>query len=145
MGFRFAMASVLRWREGVEKREELVLQQMQFEVNRIAHRIEEITEEIAQANQRQEAALRNWTQAFDLKGMKDEVCAAAEARKILIETLAALKKQKDAQMEVYRAARMSRRMLTDLEAQKRTAWEQTQDRADQKRLDDVFTARMIRN
>lgn len=144
MGFRFSMASVLRWREGIEKREELTLQQVQFELNRVRQRIEEITEDLVKANRQREEALQDWMQASELNGLNDEMSAAANARQILIETMATLRKQKEEQMAVYRAARVNRRMLTDLEKQHREAWEQEQDRTDQKRLDDVFTARLIR-
>jgi flagellar export protein FliJ len=144
VGFRFPMASVLRWREGIEKKEELALQQVQFEVNRVRKRIDEITEEIAMARREREEALQSWTQANELQGMQDEMNAAADARQILIETLATLKKQKETQMAVYSAARMNRRMLTDLETRQRETWEHEQVRADQKRLDDVFTSRLIR-
>ena len=47
MGFRFTLDSVLRFREGIEKREELALQKVQFEVSRVRRRIEELTEELA--------------------------------------------------------------------------------------------------
>lgn len=144
MSFRFPMASVLKWRESIEKREELVLQQVQFELTRVRRRIEEITEVLAKANQEREVALQNWMQAAELKGLQDEMGAADDARKILVDTMAALRKQKEEQMAVYRAARVNRRMLTDLEQQQRETWEQEQDRKDQKRLDDVFTARLIR-
>jgi flagellar export protein FliJ len=144
VGFRFPMASVLRWREGIEKKEELALQQVQFEVNRVQKRIDEIAEEIAKARREREEALQSWTQANELQGMQDEMNAAADARQILIETLATLKKQKEVQMALYRAARMNRRMLTDLEKRQRETWEHEQVRADQKRLDDVFTSRLIR-
>lgn len=145
MVFRFPMASVLRWREGIEKKEELALQQVQFELTRVRNRIDEITEELAKASRDREEALQRWTQANELRGMQDEMNAAADARQILLETLATLKKQKEEQMAIYRAARVNRRMLTDLEEQQRETWEQEQVRADQKRLDDVFTARLIRS
>jgi flagellar export protein FliJ len=121
------------------------LQQVQFELNRVRHRIEEITEDLVKASRQREESMKSWMQASELQGLNDEMSAAADARQILIETMATLRKQKEEQMGVYRAARVNRRMLTDLEKQQREIWEQEQDRTDQKRLDDVFTARMIRS
>jgi len=144
MGFRFPMASVLRWRESIEKREERAMQNLQIEMTRVQLRIEEITDEIAKANRELEESLQRWTQAFELNGLQNEMNAAVDARQRLTETLAVLKKQKEAQMIVYLVARSNRRMLTDLEKQHRLAWEQQQERTDQKRLDDVFTSRLIR-
>ena len=144
MGFRFPMASVLRWRESIEKREERAMQNLQIEMTRVQLRIEEITDEIAKANRELKESLQRWTQAFELNGLQNEMNAAVDARQRLTETLAVLKKQKEAQMIVYLVARSNRRMLTDLEKQHRLAWEQQQERTDQKRLDDVFTSRLIR-
>lgn len=144
MGFRFPLASVLRWRENIEKREELALQNLQIEMTRVQLRIEEITEEIAKANREREESLQRWMQAFELNGLQNEMSAAVDARQRYTETLAVLKKQKEAQMIVYLVARSNRRMLTDLEKQHRIAWQQQQERTDQKRLDDVFTSRLIR-
>jgi flagellar biosynthesis chaperone FliJ len=70
--------------------------------------------------------------------------AAVELRRTLLETLATLKKQSEEQMKIYQAARVNRRMLTDLQKQQREAWEQNQLRIEQKRQDDVFTARLQR-
>ena len=50
MGFRFTFASVLRFREGIEKSEELALQKVQFEVARVRRRIDELTEDMTRAS-----------------------------------------------------------------------------------------------
>jgi len=83
-------------------------------------------------------------QAHYLKNLQDEMNAAIETKQTLLETLAELKKQSEAQMKVYQAARVNRRMLTDIQKQQREAWEQNQLRIEQKRQDDVFTARLHR-
>jgi flagellar FliJ protein len=142
MGFRFTLALVLRFREGIEKREELSLQRAQFEVARVRRRIDELTEALAKAGSEREEALQSWMQAFRLKNLQDEMNAAVEVRQTLLENLATLKKQSEEQMKIYQAARVNRRMLTDLEKQQREAWEQNQHRVEQKRMDDVFTARL---
>ena len=144
MGFRFTLASVLRFREGIEKREELSLQRVQFEAARVRRRIDELTEELTKAGNEREEALQGCIQAFRLKNLQDEMNAALEARQTLLETLATLKKQSQEQMKIYQAARVNRRMLTDLQKKQLEAWEQNQQRIEQKRVDDAFTARMQR-
>ena len=145
MGFRFALASVLRFREGIEKREELSLQRVQFEMARVRRRIDELTKELATAGNEREEALQNWMQAFRLKNLQDEMNAAVEARQSLLGTLATLKKQSEEQMKIYQAARVNRRMLTDLQKKQQEVWEQNQQRVEQRRVDDTFTARMQRD
>ena len=144
MGFRFTLASVLRFREGIEKSEELALQKIQFEVAGVRRRIDELTEELAKAGTEREEALQSWMQAYRLKDLQDEMNAAIEARENQLETLTTLNSQRDAQMKLYQTARMNRRMLTDLHKQQREAWEANQLRTDQKRQDDIFSSRLQR-
>ena len=145
MGFRFTLASVLRFREGIEKREELSLQRVQFEMARVRRRIDELTKELAKAGNEREEGLQNWMQAFRVKNLQDEMNAAVEARQTLLETLATLRKQSEEQMKIYQAARVNRRMLTDLQKKQQEAWEQNQQRVEQRRVDDAFAARMQRD
>jgi len=144
MGFRFTLDSVLRFRQGIEKREELALQKVQFEAARVRRRIDELTEELTRAGNEREEALQNSMQAFKLMNLQEEINAVIETRQALLETLAVLKSQSEAQMKVYQTARVNRRMLTDLQKQQREAWEQSQHRIEQKRMDDVFASRMQR-
>jgi flagellar FliJ protein len=145
MAFRFSLASVLRVRESIERREELALQKAEQELARVRRRIDELTGEIAKAVDEREKALQQEIQAHQLQGMDAEISAAGEAKQTLLETLQTLQQQRDAQMKLYQAAYNGRRMLTDLSAQQKTEYEQEQDHAQQKRLDDIFASRWQRN
>ena len=144
MGFRFTLASVLRFRESIEEREELALQKVEFEIARVRRRLDELTEELAKASNERETALQKSMEAFRLKDLQDEMNAAVQTKQILFETLTTLKSQRDAQMRLYQAARVNRRTLTDLQKHQQSAWEQEQIRVEQKQLDDIFSARMQR-
>jgi flagellar export protein FliJ len=128
----------------MEKREELALQTVEFEMARVRRQIDELTEALAKASAEREEGLRGWVQAHRLMILQDEMNAAVEAKQALFETLATLKNQRDAQMKLYQAARVKRRMLTDLQKEQRNAWEQVQVRIEQKFLDDIFSARIQR-
>jgi flagellar FliJ protein len=145
MAFRFSLASVLRVRESIERREELALQKAEHELARVRRRIDELTGEIAKAVDEREKALQQEIQAHRLQSMDAEISAAGEAKQTLLETLQTLQQQRDAQMKLYQAAYNGRRMLTDLSAQQKTEYEQEQDHAQQKRLDDIFASRWQRN
>ena len=145
MAFRFSLASVLRVRESIERREELALQKAEQELARVRRRIDELTGEIAKAVEAREKALQQPIQAYKLQSMDAEINAGAEAKQTLLETLQTLQQQRDAQMKLYQAAYNGRRMLTDLSAQQKTEYELEQDRAQQKRLDDIFASRWQRN
>ena len=145
MAFRFSLASVLRVRESIEKREEVALLSIQLEVARVRRRIDELTNEMAKAWQDREEALRRTIPANRLQTMQAEMNAAAEARQVLVDSLKTLKRQRDAQMKVYRSAHMGRQMITDLYKQQKSAYEQEQLRIEQKAIDSVFAARWQRS
>jgi len=144
MGFRFTLASVLRFRESIEEREELALQKVEFELARVRRRLGELTEELAKASNEREAAPQKSMEAFRLKNLQDEMNAAVQTKQILFETLATLRSQREAQFRLYQAARVNRRTLTDLQKHQQSAWEQEQVRVEQKQLDDIFSSRMQR-
>jgi len=145
MGFRFTLASVLRFRESIEEREELALKKVEFELARVRRRIDELTQELAKASDERDAVLQKSMEAFRLKNWQDEMNASSETKQILVETLATLKSQRDAQMRLYQAARVNRRTLTDLQKQQQGLWEQEQVRIEQKQLDDIFSSRLQRS
>jgi flagellar export protein FliJ len=143
--FRFSLASVLRVRESIERREELALQRVEMEVVRVKHRIDELTQELARAGEARENALRNSIPAYDLQSMDAQMNAALDAKQILLDTLQTLQQQRDAQMKLYQVAYNGRQMLTDLLEQKKSEYKQEQDHAQQKRIDDLFASRWQRN
>jgi flagellar export protein FliJ len=143
--FRFSLASVLRVRESIERREELALQRVEMEVVRVKHRIDELTHELARAGEARENALRNSIPAYDLQSMDAQMNAALDAKQILLDTLQTLQQQRDAQMKLYQVAYNGRQMLTDLLEQKKNEYKQEQDHAQQKRIDDLFASRWQRN
>jgi len=145
MPFRFPLASVLRVRESIEKREEVALQAAQLEVARVRRRIDELTDEMRSAWEKRERALKQSTRANRLQAMQVEINAAMEAKKVLVETLQTLRRRRDEQMKIYKNAHTGRQMLTDLMDQKKSAYEQEQVRAEQKTLDLIIAARWQRN
>lgn len=144
MGFRFSLASVLRFRESVEKREEIALQRAHLEVAKVRHHIDSVTAEITKALDARERTLRNSTPANQLQNLQVEMDAAVEAKRALTETLQTLNMKRDQQMNLYRIARGNRQMLSNLLDQQLSSWEQEQLRTEQKQLDDIFAARSQR-
>lgn len=144
MAFRFTLEQVLRVRESVERREELALQRAELDVVRALQRIERLTEELVQIGRRREESMKQPLAAFELQSMDAEINATLEARNALLVALQALQQRRDEQRKIYQAAHNGRRMLTDLEEEQRSDYEQEQVRAQQKKLDDLFAARIQR-
>jgi flagellar export protein FliJ len=145
MPFRFPLATVLRVRESLEKREERALQKIQLEMARVSHQIEELTARIAKSHNARELAMAQPIPARDLHTLLWEVQAAAEEKKALHHDLQTLEQQRDQQIKVYRQAHRDRETMTDMSNKQRDIYEQEQARAQQKSLDDIFIARRHRS
>ena len=144
MAFRFSLASVLSFRESIEKREELALQKVQLEVARVLRSIDKLTADLIDALDARDRALQTPTPAFYLQGMQEEMAAAILAKQNLSATLQSLKREREKQIAVYQAAHRNRELLTDLLTQQKNTWEQKQLKTQQKSLDDIFAARAQR-
>ena len=145
MRFKFPLASVLRFRESTEKREELALQKAQLEVARVCRYIDNLTARITDVLNARDQVLQKPSPAHHLQNLQAEMDAAVEAKQSLSETLRTLNNRRDEQMKLYQAARAKRQMLSNLLAQHLSAWEQDQLRTEQKQLDDIFAARSQRS
>jgi flagellar export protein FliJ len=145
MAFRFTLATVLRFRESVEKREELALQKIILEIARRRIEIERQTEEIAAAQEAINRTMQKPISAYHLQGMLNAANLIVDRKKALVESLVPLERKREMQMKAYQAAHRDRQMLSDMARRQREAYEQTQARAQQKFLDDIFAARAQRS
>jgi flagellar export protein FliJ len=145
MGFRFSLATVLRVREIIERREERALQKIQAEIAQVARQVAEIGAAIAAAQQAREQALRQAMPAGQLHTMLWEVGTALQKQQALQQQLAALEQQKEQQLKIYQNAHRDREMLTDMCDRHRDEYQAEQTRAQQKQLDDIFAARHHRS
>ena len=145
MAFKFPLATVLRVRESIERREELALQRIQLEMARVQHQIEAQNARIAAIRQAQDQALRQPIPAGQLQSMESEVQAADERKTALRNTLRTLAEQRDAQMKVYQAAHRDHETLISMFREQREVYEREQERVQQRSLDDIFMARRHRS
>ncbi|MGA7108908.1 MAG: hypothetical protein WBV28_18645 [Terracidiphilus sp.] len=142
MSFRFTLATVLRVRESIERREELALQRAEYEVARVQRQVEELSNKLAKDARDREQALQQPTQAFRLRSMQAEMDADMATRQALLDILQTLQQKRDAQMKRYQIAHNDHQVLIELQKQQKGEYEHEQERAQQKRLDDLFAARL---
>jgi flagellar export protein FliJ len=145
MPFRFPLATVLRYRDSMEKREELALKRVLVEIARTRLEIEQVTRYIARAQAAVEKTLEQPVSAAHLQSMVSEIDALADRKKALVGSLALLERQRQQRMQAYQAAHRDRRMLSEMANRQRDAYEQERGRREQKFVDDVFAARAHRN
>lgn len=144
MAFRFSLATVLRYRDSMEKREELALQKILVEIARTRLQVEQLTRQIARAQAAIEKTLEQPVSAAHLQIMVSEVEVLVAQRKTLSGSLAALDRQRALQMQAYQAAHRDRRMLSEMADRQRDAYELGRVRREQKFVDDIFGARARR-
>jgi flagellar export protein FliJ len=145
MAFRFPLATVLRFRQSMERREELALQRILVEIAQNVRKIEQLNARIAEAQQTREETLRQPISAFQLQSMLSEVHIAAEQRRTLLVFLASLEQKRIAQMAAYQAALQDRQTLSELEGKRREEYKVERERTQQKQVDDIFAARAHRS
>jgi flagellar biosynthesis chaperone FliJ len=90
MPFKFSLASVLRFRESIEKREETALQAIQLEVTRLRRMMDELTDDMTRTWQDREKELQKTLPASQLQAMQAGIDAALEAKQILLEKIQTL-------------------------------------------------------
>jgi flagellar export protein FliJ len=144
VSFRFSLASVLRLRESVERSEELALQKVELELARLRRQIEELAQEVDKFIAIRQQTMKDPTPAYRVVEMQDRVNELLASKQALTDGLPTLQGQRDTQMKRYQAAHNGRRMLTEMSSRQRDAYEQEQARLQQKRLDDIFAARLHR-
>lgn len=141
MTFKFPLATVLRLRESIEKREELTMQTIQLEVARLRQSIDAVSSDIEQRMQRMQKRIETPVEANQLQLDLAEIDRSVEMRKALLRELEIAMHRRKEQSKVYRAASRARQTLTEMQSECRAAYEQKQERIQQKFLDDIFVAR----
>jgi len=145
MPFQFRLATVLRVRESLEKREERALQTIQLEIVRVVQRVEELSAAIAEAHDAREQAMQRLIPAGHLHSLLWEEQGAVDQKKNLLADLQRLEQERDQQMKVYQDAHRKRETLTDMLHDQQDVYEQESMRGQQKQLDDIFIARRHRD
>jgi len=145
MAFRFSLATVLRFRESVEKREELALQKILLEMARVRREIEKIETTIAASHKARNEAMQETLPASIIQDMIRDIESAMARRNKLLESLRALDRQRAIQTQKYQTAHRDRQMLSDMQIKQRDLYDLERARAEQKVLDDIFAARAQQN
>jgi flagellar export protein FliJ len=141
MAFKFPLATVLRLRESIEKREELTMQTIQLELARLRQTIDAVSNDIEQRAQKLQKRIERTVEASELQLDLAEIERSVEMRKTLLKEVEVAKNRHKEQSKVYRAAARARQTLTEMQSECRAAYEQKQERIQQKFLDDIFVSR----
>ena len=141
MPFRFPLAKVLMVKESVKKQEERALQKILLEMSRVAHQIENLSEQIAESNNIVERAMQHPIPAIEVQMLFTTTQSNIEKRKSLVRELQTLEQNRERQAEIYHAAHRNCEVLIDLLDKLNDEYEQEHERLEQKQMDDIVIAR----
>lgn len=141
MAFAFSLATVLRFREILEDREQRLLQKILFEFTQVLENLARTEAAIAGCDDSRREEILKPLIGHHFQASYEEVKALKQTREELKVTLGKLEQLRDRQLRVYESARRNREMLTDMREEKRGAYEADMARREQKTLDDNFIAR----
>ena len=141
MAFRFALAALLRYRESIEEREDLLLRNAQQEVTAIRSQIAQIREQRQLLIQSAENALSAGVIASELHSFMLQRQHMEQAIEQLGVKLKDAEKRRDQQREAYQVARQEREVLSIMRDRQLRAYEIEEARRQQSQLDDLFLSR----
>jgi flagellar FliJ protein len=141
MAFHFSLSTVLQVRGILEEQEERMLKKILFEIAQTREAMAHIDAEIAESNASRSADIFKPFAGHHIHASYGEIKQHKQNRKDLEAQLEKLEQLRDKQVKVYEAARRNREMLTDMRAEKRSAYDSDMARSEQKTLDDNFNAR----
>ena len=144
MPFQFTLAAVLIYRESLEHREYVALEQIQQEITRTEAQILQIEEWRGVAAQQRAAELARGVRSVQLQQAYEYEVALERHRDFQQGKLRELKARLQQQLKSYEQARQKRRVLDELRSHQFEAYTRIQARRQQHLLDELFLARRRR-
>lgn len=141
MPYQFRLQPLLRIRRVYEQREWLRLALLHASRIRTADERDEIASDRAKRFDRLEQSLERGMPGADFQPLEAELQLMLGHQKELAALLEALQLQIQTQTEHFQQAQASRKMLENLDAREKQAYELIQNRREQQRIDDLFARR----
>jgi flagellar export protein FliJ len=142
MAFRFSLESVLRYRESLEKVEEIALHKIVQEIAGTTLQLQKIEDEQQLLRDQRERDLAQGLPAAYLQDLSlQELQLLTGAEKIRTRLLE-LESNRVQQLAIYQQAQQAREILSEVRKQKHESYLVELRRQEQKGLDELFLARL---
>ena len=142
---RFPLAAVLAIRQQKEAAEERALLAINTQIQQVQAALGRVRQELTQSAALRAREIETVRNGAQLQSNYARHNVLADAQTELVGQIQALELRRLEQQTVYLAAKAGREMLTELRQEAQTAWEIDEQKRDQRRLDDLFTARKLRH
>lgn len=145
MAFVFSLAAVLAIRQQTEQQQERLLTAILHELAAARDTVHRIEDELRKVRtDRVHAAPQN-LQAVSLHERYARIRVLEEGHTEMLARVAEMEARRNAQQQIYLAARRDRDLLEELESRQRASFAVEASRREQKRMDDLFLARRLRS
>ncbi len=141
MAFRFSLEGVLRFRENMERMEELALNKIVQEMSGVQANLDEANSRQQALRERREAELASGIPAIHLQEVAEQEREFSKRAEALRALLQELERKRVEQLEIYRKAQQNQRIVSEIRQQQRHSYDRDQRRQEQKTLDDLFLQR----
>ena len=141
MAFRFSLEGVLRFRENVERMEELALNKIVLEMASVEADLDQANSQQQSLREQREAELARGLPAIHLQEVAEQEREFNQLADGLRARLQELECKRVEQLEIYRKAQQNQRILSEIRQQQRHSYDRDQRRQEQKTLDDLFLQR----
>jgi flagellar biosynthesis chaperone FliJ len=145
MAFRFSLAAVLKYREELEKREELALELRREVVARLKANLAEAEGKRLRLQAERELLLERGALGDDLIYATEQEERVKIIQEELRRNISAAMLDYQNQMKVFLAARQKREILNELRNAKKESYCVQQERREQQNTDEIFIARLNRD
>jgi len=145
MPFHFSLAAVLTYRESLEHREYIALEQIQQEITRTEGHILQVEEWRTTAAQLRAAELARGVRSVHLQQAYEYELTLERYRDLQQDKLRELRNRLQHQLKSYEVARQKRKVLDELRGHQLENYTRVQARRQQHLLDELFLARRRRS
>lgn len=144
MAFRFPLAAVLRVRESLERKEQLILEQCYNRLHELQLQLARLDEQKQSWRRRYEEQLIESTIGIHVHVLIEERQYAERQREELLRLIADVQEKLKQQMARYRAVRQQREIVSELRSQGLEKYRRLELLQEQKSRDDLFLLRRLR-
>jgi len=141
MPFHFSLASALRYRASLERREYLALQQIQQLINVVDSQLSQLEESCAAASRKRVSDMMQRTYAVLIQADYEHQSALERQRDALRAKLGELKLQWQQQLQAYQLAQRNQETLEKLRSRELDAYKKEGAKREQNAVDEIFLLR----
>jgi flagellar export protein FliJ len=137
MGFRFALASILRYEKSLESQQELLLQAANRDVARVRLELEAVTAVLSCTDSERQRLLSQGARASEMHFLAEYQRSLTSQERQLRRALQEREVKRHELLEIFQQIRRKRELMETLRDRQLHAFREQQGREQQRRVDDL--------